>query len=133
MKTLGTAKSIRGSYITVYVNKNTIFYLEISSLYDAVPLDEGTVDFKFNAGHASNALIDHYSKPAAVKYPTFFTECKLEYVPTEYAENNEIIFMPAWCFMGYQQHGLTADIPVDIPRDFAEYYYAETGIRAGSF
>ncbi len=133
LKTLGTAKSIQGAEITAYVNKDTIFDLEIHSWYDVVSLDEGTVGFKFNAGHASNALIDHYSKLASVMYPTFFTECKLEYVPTEYAENNEIIFMPAWCFMGYQQKGLTADIPVDIPRDFAEYYYAETGIRAGSF
>lgn len=133
LKTLGTAKSIQGAEITAYVNKDTIFHLEIHSWYDVVSLDEGMVDFKFNAGHASNALIDHYSKLASVKYPTFFTECKLEYVPTEYAENNEIIFMPAWCFIGYQQKGLTADIPIDIPRDFAEYYYAETGIRAGSF
>lgn len=127
IKTLGTAMTIHGADITAYVNKDTIFHLEVTSLYDAVSLDEGTFDLKFDAGRASDALIDHYSKLAAVAWPIYFTRCKLEYVPVEYSENNEIVFAPAWCFTGYKlTHGVN-------PWDTADYYYAETGIRYGSF
>lgn len=129
LKTLGTARTIPGAEITAYVNKDLIFYLDVTSLYEAISLNEETVDLKFDAGYASDALIEHYSKISSVKYPTFFTECKLEYIPVEIADNNEIIFAPAWCFAGYQLKGVN----YNKPEDFAEYYYADTGVRYGSY
>lgn len=127
MKTLGTARVIPGAEITAYVNKDLIFYLDVTSLYEAVSSNEGTVDLKFGTGYASDALIEHYSKISSVKYPTYFTECRLEYVPVETVDNNEIIFASAWCFAGYR---LRTENYVE---DFAEYYYADTGVRYGSY
>jgi len=129
LKTLETARTIIGADITAYVTKDDIFYLEINSLYDIASLNEETVDLKFDAAYASNALIEHYSQLTAVRYPTFFTECKLEYIPVERTDDNEVIFAPAWCFMGYWLKGVNNDMP----EDFAEYYYSETGIRYGSY
>lgn len=126
VKTLETARTIPGADITAYVKKDLIFFLEINSWYDAVSLDEGTVDFKFSAGYASNALIEHYSKISTIKFPIFFTECKLEYIPLEYTDANEITYTPAWCFMGYENRGFSGDYR---SVDFAEYYYPEMGIR----
>lgn len=125
LKTPGSTKTIQGADITAYVTKDLVFYLEVGSWYDVVSLNEETTDLKFSAGYASNALIDHYSKISSLKYPVSFTECKSEYVPAGYTDNNELFFTPAWCFMGYELKGVNNDMFTDC----AEYYYAETGIR----
>lgn len=119
-------RTIQGTDLSVYVKKDMILYLEIKSWYDVVSLNEETVDLIFDAGYASNALLEHYGKIPKLKRPVFFTECNLEYVPQS-SENGELIFTPAWCFSGYQRR---ADS--DYFEDCAEYYYAETGIRYGS-
>lgn len=126
MKTPDSSRTIQGTDISVYVKKDMIFYLEINSWYDVVSLNEETVDLTFDAGYASNALLEHYGKISKLKSPVFFTECKPEYVP-QGSENGELIFTPAWCFSGYQLRGPKHDYFVDC----AEYYYAETGIRYG--
>lgn len=128
LKTLETARTVPGADITAFVTKDLIFNLEINSWYDAVPVNEETVSFKFSAKDASDALIEHYSKITTLKYPTYFTECRLEYVPAEYKDDGEVVFTPAWCFMGHQIKG-----GGDWYEDFAEYYYTETGIRYGSY
>lgn len=125
LKTPDSVKNVPGADITAYVNKDLVLYLDINSWYDVISLNEGTADLKFSAGYASSTLIELYSKISSLKYPIFFTECKLEYVPSEYADNNEIVFTPAWCFTGYQNKGFDDDVL----RDCAEYYYAETGKR----
>lgn len=129
IKTLESARTIEGADITAYVNKNLIFYLDVSAVYDVVSPDEEKVDLKYGAGYASNQLIEHYSKIKSLKYPSFITGCGLEYAPVEYTDSGEIVFAPVWCFSGYQLKGANNDKP----DDFAVYYYAETGIRYGSF
>lgn len=126
MSTPNSSRTIQGTDISVYVKKDMIFYLEINSWYDVVSLNEETVDLKFDAGYASNALIEHYGKIPKLKRPVFFTDCNPEYV-LQSSENGELVFTPAWCFSGYQKHPET-----DYFTDCAEYYYAETGIRYGS-
>lgn len=125
LKTPDSIKTIQGADITAYVTKDLVFYLEVGSWYDVVSLNEEPADLKFSAGYASDSLITLYSKISTLKYPTSFTDCKMEYVPAEYTDNGEIIFTPAWCFRGYQLRGPNYDSFYDC----AEYYYAETGIR----
>lgn len=97
-------------------------------MYDVVSLDEGTVDLKYDAKYASDQLVEHYSKITAVRQPTFFTQCKLEYIPLE-QNNGEVIFTPAWCFMAH-----TVDREdSDWRSDHVEYYYADTGRIYGGY
>lgn len=126
MINLSTDRTIEGTDISVYVKKDMILKLAINSWYDVVSLNEETVELKFGADYASNALLERYGKMGELKYPTFFTDCKLEYIPQGY-DNGELIFTPAWCFSGYQLRG-----PLyDVIGDCAEYFYADTGIRYG--
>ena len=126
MMTPDSDRTIQGTDLSVYVKKDMILHLEINSWYDVVSLNEEMVDLTFDAGYASNALIEHYGKISKLKRPLFLTECKLEYVPQS-SENGELVFTPAWCFSGCQRSRET-----DYVWDCAEYYYAETGIRYGS-
>lgn len=126
MKTLSNDRTIEGTDISVYVKKDMILKLAINSCYDVVSLNEETVELKFGADYASNALLERYGKMGELKYPTFFTDCKPEYIPQGY-DNGELIFTPAWCFSGYQLRGPLYDV-LD---DSAEYFYADTGIRYG--
>lgn len=126
VKTLGNDRTIEGTDISVYVKKDMIFYLEINSWYDIVSLNEETVEMKFGADYASDALLERYGKMGELKFPTFFTECRPEYIPQGY-DNGELIFTPVWCFSGYQLKGANGDYY----EDSAEYFYADTGIRYG--
>lgn len=124
MRMAGTGKTILGEDILAFVTKDSIFNIEANALYDVISADEGTVDIKCNAEYASNALINYYSK-LILQYPTFFTDCRLEYIPGEITSDEEYIFVPAWCFSGYRLKGPD----LDMQEYFAEYYYVDTGIR----
>lgn len=128
VKAAGTGATIDGTEIRAYVAKDGVFYLETGTIYDIVSGNEETIDFKFDAEYASNDLKNYYSK-LMLEYPTFFTECKLEYIPTEITSDGEYIFAPAWCFSGYRLKGPD----LDVVKHFAEYYYVDTGIRYGGY
>lgn len=128
LKAAGASAVTVGAQITAYVTKDKIFYITISAAYDVVSENAGTVGIDFNADFAANEFVNYYSKQVLTT-PKYFTECKLEYVPLENGENSEIIFTPAWCFMGHIISGTENDIVTDC----AEYYYADTGIRMGSY
>lgn len=128
LKTLGTSRLVKGSDISVCVTKDGIISIKANTMYDVVSLNEETVDLKYDAKYASDQLVEHYSKITAVQEPTFFTECKLEYIPLA-LESGEVVFTPAWCFMAH-----TADEEDDYWRsDYAEYYYADTGRSYGGY
>lgn len=128
MKTLGTSRAIKGADVSVCVTKDNIISIKANTMYDVVSLNEETVDLKYDAKYASDRLVEHYSKITAVQEPTFFTECKLEYIPLA-LESGEVVFTPAWCFTAY-----TADEEDDYWRsDYAEYYYADTGRGYGGY
>lgn len=128
MKTLGTSREIQGTDISVCITKDGITSIRANTMYDVVSLDDETVDLKYNAKYASDQLVEHYSKITAVNEPTFFTECKLEYIPLG-LDNGEVVFTPAWCFMAY-----TVNVEDSTYlSDYAEYYYADTGRSYGGF
>ncbi len=128
LKAAGASATTVGAGITAYVTKDKIFYITISESYDVVSENAGTVNIDFDADYAANEFVNYYSKQVLTS-PKYFTECKLEYVPLKSGENSEIIFTPAWCFMGHILSGPEKDIVTDC----AEYYYADTGIRLGSY
>ena len=129
LKTLGTSVTVKGADISVCVTKDSITSVKANMMYDVVSLDDGIVDLKYNAKYASDQLVEHYSKITAVQEPTFFTECKLEYIPLA-TESGEVVFSPAWCFMAY-----TAGEEEDSEwrSDHVEYYYADTGRSYGGY
>ncbi len=128
IKTLGTSRMIEGADISVCIAKDGIKSFKANSMYDVVSLDEGKADLKYDAKYASDQLVEHYSKITAVQEPTFFTECKLEYIPLE-QDNGEVVFTPAWCFMAY-----TINVEDSNWRsDHVEYYYADTGRNYGGY
>ena len=130
LKTPGTSRSVKGSDIMVCISKEGLFMIKTKTgMYDVISLDEGTVELKYNAKYASDQLVEHYSKIVAVRFPTFFTECKLEYIPFEYVDDREAVFTPAWCFMGYT----SMDDDGYLRNDHAAYYYADTGRSYGGF
>lgn len=130
LKTPGTSREVKGSEIMVCVSKEGVFMIDTNTgLYDVISLDEGTVDLKYDAKYASDQLVKHYSKITNVKYPTSFTECKPEYIPLEWVDTREAVFIPAWCFMGYA----LMDDDGFMRTDYAEYYYADTGRSYGGY
>ena len=128
IKTLGTSRMIEGADISVCIAKDGIKSFKANSMYDVVSLDEGKVDLKYDAKYASDQLVEHYSKITAVQEPTFFTECKLEYIPLE-QDNGEVVFTPAWCFMAYTVN----EEDSNWRNDYAKYYYADTGRSYGGY
>lgn len=130
LKAVGSSKTIYGAGITAFVTKDNIFYLDVKKMYDGEFVNAGTIELKFSAKDAANELIEYYSKQI-VEDPKCFTECKLEYVPLEQASDSEVIFTPAWRFAGYEI--LDFEDENDVIRDCVEYYYADTGIRYGSY
>lgn len=128
MKTLGTSRAIKGADISVCVTKDGIISIKANTMYDVVSLNEETVNLKYDAKYASDQLVEHYSKITAVQEPTFFTECKLEYIPLA-LESGEVVFTPAWCFTA---HTVNED-DSDWRSDYAEYYYADTGRSYGGY
>ncbi len=128
IKTLSTSRLIKGADISVCVTKDSITFFEANTMYDILSLDEGIVDLKYDAKYASDQLVEYYSKITAVQEPTFFTECKLEYIPLD-LDNGEIVFTPAWCFMAYTVN----DEKSYWRNDHAEYYYADTGRHYGGY
>lgn len=132
IRTLNSGRTIKGPMVTVFVIKEGILCFDVTTTYDVVSENAGAADFKFSAEYASNALIDYYSK-RIVDHPTFFTECKLEYIPLDLEGDEvdfEIVFTPAWCFNGYYTAG---DTSFHLYFDNADYYYVETGIRYGRY
>ncbi len=130
LKAVGSGRTIYGADITAYVTKENIFYLKVCQMYEEEFADAGAVELKFSAEDAANELIEYYSKQI-VEDPKCFTECKLEYVPLEQASDSEVIFTPAWRFAGYEI--LDFEGENDVIRDCVEYYYADTGMRYGSY
>ncbi len=128
LKAVGSGRTIDGSDITAYVTKDNIFYLKVCEMYEEEFVNAGAVELKFSAEDAANELIEYYSKQY-VENPKCFTEFKLEYVPSEQTSDSEVIFAPAWRFSGYELKGVERDIPTDC----VEYYYADTGMRYGSY
>lgn len=128
MKTLGTSRAIKGADISVCITKDGITSFKVNMLYDVVSLNEETVDLKYDAKYASDQLVEHYSKITAVQSPTYFTECKLEYIPLD-QDNGEVVFTPAWCFMAHT----VDEEDSDWQSDYAEYYYADTGRSYGGY
>lgn len=128
IKTLGTSRLIKGSDISVCVTKDGIKYVKTDAVYDVVSLDAGLVDLKYDAKYASDQLVERYSKIAAVSEPTFFTECKPEYIPLD-LDNGEVVFTPAWCFMAH----MINEEDSEWRSDYAEYYYADTGRSYGGY
>lgn len=128
MKTLGTSRAIKGADISVCVTKDGIISIKANTMYDVVSLNEETVDLKYDAKYASDQLVAHYSKITAVQEPTFFTECKLEYIPLA-LESGEVVFTPAWCFMAHTVN----EEDSNWRSDYAEYYYADTGRSYGGY
>ncbi len=128
LKTVGTSRTIMGADISACVAKDRIISLKLKSMYDVVSLDDGKVDLKYDAKYASDQLVEHYSKITAVREPTFFTECKLEYIPLG-LDNGEVVFTPAWCFMGHTVNREDSNWR----SDYANYYYADTGRIYGGY
>lgn len=128
LKTLGTSRVIKGADISVCITKDGITSFKVNMLYDVVSLNEETVDLKYDAKYASDQLVEHYSKITAVQSPTYFTECKLEYIPLD-QDNGEVVFAPAWCFMAHT----VDEEDSDWRSDYAEYYYADTGRSYGGY
>lgn len=123
-----SGRTVFNEKIVVYITKDCILDIEMLVLHDIVSEDEGMAELRFDAEYASNELKSRYSK-IILDYPTFFTECRLEYIPFEQTDDSGIIYAPAWCFSGYQLQGPEKDVPFN----YFEYYYAETGIRWGGY